>query len=42
MSHDGGFEVGYDADGKLQITEASAPAEPEMMIDVSKIPGRCS
>jgi chlorophyllide a reductase subunit Y len=38
MSHDGGFEVGYDADGKLQITEASAPAEPEMMIDVSKIP----
>ncbi|WP_293447425.1 chlorophyllide a reductase subunit Y [Planktotalea sp.] len=38
MSHDGGFEVGYDADGKLQITEASAPAAPEMMIDVSKIP----
>jgi chlorophyllide a reductase subunit Y len=38
MSHDGGFEVGYDADGKLQITEASAPAEPEMMIDVSKMP----
>ena len=38
ISHDGGFEVGYDADGKLQITETSAPAEPEMMIDVSKIP----